>query len=83
MTRTEYCEDLMDFLCENDLNQVYGVQHFPSGKNKNYHTILFCRARLLDGAIHFYSDKFIQVIINRNSQVFRSINECKEYIKTL
>lgn len=82
-TRTEYCEDLMEFLCENNLDQVYGVQHFPASKNKKYHTILFCRARTLDGSIHFYSNKSIQVIANRHSKVFNSIDECKEYIKTL
>lgn len=90
MNRTEIVEDFIEFFTEHNLNEVYGCIHGPAGGKQRYHSCTFCRARLLDGELRVYSDKFIQVRTNRDvvmtGRAFKgptAIEDAKEYIKTL
>jgi len=84
-------EDLLAFLSENDLAQVYGAIE-GTGKStagKPYRSLTFCRARVLDGSIEIYGPKFIVVsyqtayrhLPHQDRKVFTSVEETKRFLK--
>jgi hypothetical protein len=66
------------------LNDCYGVQceRAVDSKGKGHWSILFCKARLIDGHVRVYSDRFIMITIQQRSgvQKFTSPLAAKRYL---
>ncbi len=69
------------------LNDSYGTscERAVDSKGKPHWSVLFCKARLLDGVIRVYSERFIlitwQGLGERNGKhVARSESEAKEFL---
>jgi hypothetical protein len=61
--REELAQELLDVCIFGGLDEVYGATKDKriDAKGKTYWSILFCKARVLDGAIKVYSEKFILI----------------------
>lgn len=88
MSEREQLQDrLAQFLNDREMNQPYGV--LPgmetTAKGQKVRTLTFCRPRTLDGTVHIYSSTFFTVRTSRdrNTKVFRSIDEVEAYLATL
>lgn len=82
--RAEVAVRIAEAVAEMGLNEVYAGGTFePSGPGHNYYTVLFCKARILDGSVRVYGRTAITVRwqtairdLPRNGQVFcRSAEE--------
>ena len=75
--------DLVSFLEEVELNEVYGVLSGLDtlSNGRKVRTITFCRARTLDGCITIYGPNFIKVDTNRDNEIFGSAEDAKAYIQ--
>ena len=86
--REQLLDELVEVLHEKGLNEVYGI-NTGIADIKKYRYATFCRARVLDGEVKVFGTKFIQIkwetanrsLPQRGSEVFRSIDEAKEFIK--
>lgn len=88
--REDVAQELADTCMFGGLNEVYGVQKGRSADNKCW-TILFCKARILDGSISVYSPKFIIVkwqtqyrdMPHKGSEKFTSVSDAKQFIQRM
>lgn len=86
--REQVASEIESYLVELGLNEVYGVVSGLS-EDKKYRYATFCKARILDGVVHVYGPKFIQVrwetairrLPHRGSEVFRSLEAAKEFLR--
>ena len=86
--REDILQEFVDLLNNKGLNEVYGIVEGIS-PDKKYRSATFCRARTLDGQVNVYGPKFIQVtwqtanrsLPHRGSEVFKSVEEAKNFIK--
>ena len=67
------------------LDEVYGGgMERGEDKGKSFWALTFCRARYIDGTVHIYSDRFIQIKYTRagreTRQVCRSTYEAKRFL---
>jgi len=84
--RSEAADQIAIKLTDLGLNEVYGC---IAGLRGRFYDITFCKARVTDGAIHYYSDKFIQVkwqtgirSMQRNgSAVFDTTENALEFVR--
>lgn len=84
--RSEAADRIAAQLSEYGLNEVYGC---VVGSQGRYYSIAFCKARVTDGEIRYYGDKFVQVkwqtgirSMQRNGQaVFDSVDKALEFTK--
>jgi len=81
--REDIQNDMAQFLEDVGLNEVYGVltglDTLDNGRKVR--TVTFCRARSLDGQVVIYSESFVQVVTNREREVFTSPEDAKAWIK--
>lgn len=66
-----------------NLNDSYGIsmERATDRKGKNHWSILFCRARVADGIVRIYSDRFIQVVINKEpARVFNGAVAAQKFL---
>lgn len=88
--RNEIAQNLAETCIFGGMNDSYGVscERSTDKKGKTHWSVLFCRARILDGVIRVYSPNFILITwqtairsVPRNgSQVCRSEWEAKEFL---
>lgn len=67
------------------LDDCYGIsmERAVDKKGKNHWSILFCKARTVDGLIRVYSDRFIMITFqqrHREAQKFTSVHDAKRYL---
>jgi hypothetical protein len=84
-------DELTETLQYGGLDEVCGVQESKETdpKGKTYYNLLFCKARLIDGAIKVYSDRYIVVkwitqfrdIAPNGQEVFKTVYEAKRFIQ--
>ena len=76
--------EISDTLMCLGLDEVYGIsmERGTDAKGKNYWGLTFCKARIVDGVVRVYSDRFIQIKVqqSRTSEVFRSPREAKAWL---
>lgn len=88
--RNEIAQNLAETCIFGNLSDSYGVscQRATDKKGKAHWSVLFCKARILDGVIRVYSPNFILITwqtairdLERNgSKVCRSEWEAKEFL---
>lgn len=88
--RQQVAQNLADTCMFGDLNDVYGVSVEKSTDKggKAHWSVLFCKARVLDGAIRVYSPNFIMItwqtayrdLPAKGKEVFRSEAAAKEFL---
>lgn len=85
--RGEVAQNLADTCIFGGLNDSYGVscQRDTDKKGKTHWSILFCKARVLDGVIRVYSERFIlitwQGLGERNGKyVAKSEHDAKTFL---
>jgi hypothetical protein len=85
--RHQVAINLMDTCIFGALNDSYGVscEKATDSKGKAHWSVLFCKARVLDGVIRVYSERYIlitwQGLGERNGkQVCRSEHEAKGFL---
>lgn len=85
--RGEVANNLADTCIFGALNDCYGVscEKAVDAKGKSHWSVLFCKARVLDGVIRVYSDRYIlitwQGLGERNGKyVARSEADAKDFI---
>lgn len=84
--RSEAADQIAVKLTDLGLNEVYGCIVRCSGR---CYDITFCKSRVTDGTIHYYSDKFVQVkwqtgvrAMQRNgSAVFDTVDNALEFAR--
>jgi hypothetical protein len=84
--RSEAADQIAIKLTDLGLNEVYGC---IAGLRGRFYDITFCKARVTDGSIHYYSDKFVQVKwqtayrdMQRNgSAVFESVDNALDFVR--
>ena len=84
--RSEAAQKISEKLFEYDLNEVYGINVGFEGRC--YH-ISFCKARILDGSVRYFGDKFVQVtwqtairaMPQNGNAVFTSAENALEFIR--
>ena len=61
--RGEVAQNLADTCIFGNLNDAYGVslEKAVDSKGKSHWSVLFCKARVLDGVIRVYSERFIMI----------------------
>jgi hypothetical protein len=85
--REKLSMDMINFLNENGLNEVYGVIE-GYGENKKYRCLTFCKARVLDGEIRIYGENCVMVkwetafrdMSHRGMERFGSLQDAKYFI---
>jgi len=89
--RSLIAQRLAELVHDKDMVQIYGGEvRQISGKGKPYE-VAFSRARVLDGGISVYSEKFIQVryqtayraMPHQDSRVFLSEKDATEFLTAL
>jgi hypothetical protein len=88
--RQQVALNLADTCIFGGLNDAYGVscEKSTDAKGKVYWSVLFCKARILDGVIRVYSPNFIMVtwqtairdLPAKGKEVFRSEATAKEFL---
>jgi hypothetical protein len=88
--RQQVARNLADTCVFGGLTDSYGVNVTKSadGKGKEYWSVTFCKARVLDGEIRVYSPNFILItwqtafrtMAPRGREVFRSEYTAKEFL---
>ncbi len=85
--RQQVAQNLAELCVFGDLNDAYGVscERATDSKGKPHWLVLFCKARVLDGVIRVYSDRFILITWKGmgqrdGKQVCRSADEAKEFL---
>jgi hypothetical protein len=85
--RQQVAQNLADTCVFGGLNDVYGVscEKSTDKKGKSHWSVIFCKARALDGVIRVYSESFIlitwQGMGERNGKyVARSESDAKAFI---
>ena len=84
--RQELAERIADFVNDNNLNSPYGGD---VSRDNKFYSILFAYPRTLDGVIHVYSPKFIQVkyqtgyraLPRVDSRVFTSEKDALDFMR--
>ena len=86
-SRQLIAERLADFCIKGNLNDCYGVNvtRVAPDKGKTHWSVLFCKARRLDGCIRIYGERFILVKwqgmgTREGSQICTSENEAKLFL---
>lgn len=61
--RQAIADNLAKFCIENSMNDSYGVsvQKSKDSKGKEHWSVLFCKARILDGVVRVYAPGFILI----------------------
>ena len=76
--------EISDTLMCLGLDEVYGVQmeRAVDKKGKQHWSILFCKARTVDGVVRVYSDRFIMITIQqrRGAEKFTSPRDAKAWL---
>ena len=66
------------------LDDCYGVemQRAIDKKGKSHWSILFCKARTVDGIVRVYSDRYIQIVIQqrRGAQRFTTVRDAQSWL---
>lgn len=85
--RQQVALNLADTCMFGDLNDSYGVscERATDSKGKAHWSVLFCKARVLDGVIRVYSEGFILITWQglgerSGKKVCRSEFEAKEFL---
>ena len=88
--RQQVAQDLADACIFGDLNDSYGVslEKATDAKGKTYWSVLFCKARVLDGVIRVYSPSFIMItwktsyrdLPANGKEIFRSETDAKQFL---
>lgn len=88
--RSQVAQNLVDTCVFGSLNDSYGVMltKDTDKKNKSFWGITFCKARILDGYIRVYSEKYILItwetairdLPRKGSQVCRNEYEAKDFL---
>ena len=88
--RQQVAQNLADTCVFGALNDAYGVSvdKVTDPKGKTYWSVLFCKARILDGVIRVYSPNFIMVkwqsadssMAATGQEVFRDEYSAKAFI---
>jgi len=84
-------DELTETLKFGGLDDAYGIQETKQtdAKGKSYYNVLFCKTKVLDGAINVYSDRFILVkwmtqfrdMPQKGQEVFKSVASAKKFIQ--
>lgn len=82
--RHEAALRIADTLMCLELNDCYGVemQRAIDAKGRSHWSILFCKARTVDGIVRVYSDRYIQIVIQqrRGAQRFTSVRDAQSWL---
>jgi hypothetical protein len=89
--RQQVAQNLADLCVCGDLNDVYGVsceKMTDQKSKKTYWSVIFCKSRILDGAIRVYSPSFILItwqtgiryLPSKGKEVFKSEQAAKEFL---
>lgn len=80
--RHEAALRIQDTLFCLDLNDSYGIsmERATDKQGRNHWSILFCRARTVDGLVRVYSDRYIQVVINKTMNRFTSYYDAQRFL---
>lgn len=88
--RQQVAQNLAETCIFGNLNDSYGVsvEKSTDQKGKTHWSVLFCKARVLDGVIRVYSPGFIMVtwqtgvrdLPSKGKEIFRSESAAKEFI---
>jgi len=66
------------------LDDSYGIsmERAVDKKGKMHWSILFCKARTVDGIIRVYSDRFVQIAIQqrRGAERFTSVHDAQRWL---
>lgn len=84
--RSDAAQQISEKLYDFELNEVYGINVGFEGRS--YH-ISFCKARILDGVVRYFGDKFVQVtwqtgirsMPQHGNAVFTSAEAALEFIR--
>jgi hypothetical protein len=86
-SRQQVALNLLDTCVFGALNDAYGAscERSVDSKGKSHWSVLFCKARVLDGVIRVYSDRFIlitwQGLGTRNGKfIAKSEAEAKDFL---
>lgn len=67
------------------LDDSYGIsmQKAVDKKGKNHWSILFCKARTVDGLVRVYSDRYVMITIQQRggrAEIFRSARDAQVWL---
>lgn len=75
---------IQDTLMCLELDDSYGIsmQRAIDKKGKSHWSILFCKARTIDGLVRVYSDRYIQITIQQRpgAQTFKSVLDAQRWL---
>jgi hypothetical protein len=67
-----------------ELDDSYGIsmERAVDKKGKSHWSILFCKARTVDGVVRVYSERFIMIIIQqrRGAEKFTGVHEAQAWL---
>ena len=85
--REETARRLASVCIDLNLTDAYGVdcQRATDKRGRQYWSVLFCKARVLDGVIRVYGHNWIQITTqhSRESIVLKSFDEAKAHLETM
>jgi hypothetical protein len=89
--REELAQELLEVCIFGGLDEVYGAnkEKATDAKGKTYWSISFCKARVLDGMIRVYSERFIMIkwdtayrdLPQKGQEVFKSPLAAKQFLQ--
>jgi hypothetical protein len=90
-SRRQTVDEIKETLLFGDLSDSYGINESKEvdKKGKSHYSVTFCKARVLDGVVKIYSNKFILVswmtgyrdMPHKGQEVFRSCADAKRFIQ--